>query len=99
MWQVLWKIPIGDGLPIYGFGMMLFLAFLCCTWLAARRAELEGVRKEVVQDLAIWLFIGGLLGARITYLLLEQPWAGLWNFIVQLSRIWDGGIDLYGLFL
>ena len=32
-----------NGLPIYGFGMMLFLAFLVCTWLAGRRAESEGV--------------------------------------------------------
>jgi phosphatidylglycerol:prolipoprotein diacylglycerol transferase len=96
MWQVLWRIPIGQGLPIYGFGMMLFLAFLLCTWLASRRAELEGISKEIVQDLAIWLFVGGLLGARISFLLLEQPYTGLWNFLVQLPQIWEGGIVLYG---
>ena len=33
MLQVLWRIPIKlnafpDGIPIYGFGMMLFLAFI-----------------------------------------------------------------------
>jgi hypothetical protein len=33
------------GLPIYGFGMMLFLAFLACNWVGGRRAEHEGVPK------------------------------------------------------
>ena len=96
MWQVLWRLPIGQGIPIYGFGLMLFLAFILCTWLAARRAELEGIRKETVQDIAIWLFLGGLLGARLTYLLVEQPFQGLGPLLVQLPRIWDGGIVLYG---
>jgi phosphatidylglycerol---prolipoprotein diacylglyceryl transferase len=54
------------GLPIYGFGMMLFLAFLACNWVGGRRAEREGVPKEVVQDLGIWLIVGGLIGARLT---------------------------------
>src|SRR5438128_12429088 len=41
MQQVLFRIPfpgLADGIPIYGFGAMLFLAFIAGTWLAARRA-------------------------------------------------------------
>jgi prolipoprotein diacylglyceryltransferase len=90
-----------DGVPIYGFGMMLFFAFLSCTWLAGRRGEREGISKETIQDLAIWVFVGGLLGARIAHLLDlgMKPWKdseALWDFISQLPRIWDGGIILYG---
>jgi phosphatidylglycerol:prolipoprotein diacylglycerol transferase len=84
------------GIPIYGFGMMLFLAFLVCTWLAGRRAEREGIAREHIQDLAIWVFIGGLIGARVTFLLHQKPnlsWAELFD---QIYRIWDGGIVLYG---
>ncbi len=101
MLQVLYRIPIHtqwfpDGIPIYGFGMMLFLAFVACTWLAGRRCEREGISKETIQDLAIWVFAGGLLGARITYLLNERPVPGLKDFLLRLPRIWDGGIILYG---
>ena len=76
MQQVLWRIPIKtglfpDGIPIYGFGMMLFVSFLVCTWLAGRRAEKEGIRKQVVQDLAGWLLLGGIIGARLTSVLFE----------------------------
>jgi prolipoprotein diacylglyceryltransferase len=102
MLQVLVRIPIRtswfpDGIPVYGFGMMLFLAFLLCTWLASRRAVKAGIAPEVIQDLAIWVFVGGLLGARITYLLSQgaRP-ATLTDFLVDLVKIWDGGIVLYG---
>jgi phosphatidylglycerol:prolipoprotein diacylglycerol transferase len=87
------------GLPIYGFGMMLFLAFLVCIWLAGRRAEREGIAREHIQDLAIWLFIGGLIGARITFLLSERPLPTVDQFMTRFYRIWDGGIVLYGAVL
>ncbi|HEY7310415.1 MAG TPA: prolipoprotein diacylglyceryl transferase family protein [Gemmataceae bacterium] len=84
-----------DGLPIYGFGMMLFLSFIICTWLAGRRAEREGVAREHIQDLTIWLFIGGLIGARLTYLKFEKNMS-FSEMFQEFYRIWDGGIVLYG---
>src|SRR5262245_51992106 len=104
MLQVIWRIPITqDGVPIYGFGVMLFLAFLGCTWLAGRHAEREGIRKETIQDLALWIFLGGLLGARVTYLINERgvpsSTAALWDFVKRLPLIWEGGIVLYGAVL
>jgi len=100
MQQVLFRIPLHtawtpDGIPVYGFGMMLFLAFLVCTWLGSRRAQKAGINPEVIQDLAIWLFVGGLLGARLAYILHENPTSVL-EVLYQLPRIWDGGIILYG---
>jgi phosphatidylglycerol:prolipoprotein diacylglycerol transferase len=97
VWFLADKLP--NGLPIYGFGMMLFLAFIVCTWLAGRRAESEGVAKEHIQDLAIWLFIFGLIGARLTFLLTESRNflnLSLWEKFTAFISIWDGGIVLYG---
>lgn len=101
MLQVIYRFPIlknwfPNGVPIYGFGLMLFCAFILCTWLAGKRGEREWIKKETIQDLAIWIFIGGLLGARITFLLQERPLPGFVEFITKLPRIWDGGIILYG---
>lgn len=98
MQQVFFRIPV-LGFPIFGFGAMLFVAFLACTWVAGRRARREGMAPELVQDLAIWLFVGGILGARILYLFQEAVPPGGWNvrdFFAQLPRIWDGGLILYG---
>ncbi len=87
------KMP--QGLPIYGFGMMLFLAFIICTWLAGRRAEREGVAREHIQDVTIWLFIGGLIGARLTFLRAEKHMS-VEEMLHEFYKIWDGGIVLYG---
>ena len=87
------------GLPIYGFGMMLFLAFVVCNYVAGRWADSEGVAKEVVQDLAIWLIVGGLIGARLTSVLTApdpNPPQTVGEFLYRFIRIWDGGIVLYG---
>jgi phosphatidylglycerol---prolipoprotein diacylglyceryl transferase len=103
--QVLFRIPYFD-IPIYGFGMMLFAAFIACTWVAGRRAEKEGVAPVHLQDLAIWLFAGGIIGARITFLLAEG--LSLWEMfrfwdgrlvLPPFFRIWDGGLILYGSFV
>jgi len=93
IWFAAGRMP--QGLPIYGFGMMLFLAFLVCTWLASRRAESEGIPGEQLQDVAVWLFIGGLIGARITFLRFEQN-KSFGEMVADFYKIWDGGIVLYG---
>ena len=110
MLQVVWRIPLytqwtPEGVPIYGFGVMLFLTFLATTWLASKRAPREGIHPDTVQDLAIWLFLGGLLGARLTSLFstghyppLLSP-AGMGQWLYKLISIWDGGIVLYGSLL
>jgi phosphatidylglycerol:prolipoprotein diacylglycerol transferase len=91
MQQVLFHIgPV----PIYGFGMMLFITFAACYWLVGRRAEKEGIAARHAQDLAIWLFVGGLIGARLVFVIVEEPrmlWPP-WNFF----KIWEGGLVFYG---
>lgn len=100
MQQVVFRIPIyiwsPDGIPIYGFGLMLFLAFLTCLWLGTRWGAKEGIPGEVIQDLALWLFLGGIIGARITYIIFHLKPKNVGEFFAMLPRIWDGGIILYG---
>jgi phosphatidylglycerol---prolipoprotein diacylglyceryl transferase len=101
MHQILYKIPLHfgwfpDGIPIYGFGMMLFLAFMACTWLASRRGARVGISSDTIADVAIWLFVGGILGARIVYLVTVEHVQDVSELVSRLYRIWDGGIVLYG---
>jgi phosphatidylglycerol:prolipoprotein diacylglycerol transferase len=90
-----------DHIPIYGFGVMLFLAFILCTWLAGRRAAKQGIPAERIQDLAIWLFVGGISGSRLTYFIVEDKEVTMSNFFTmetlkKFFSIWDGGLVLYG---
>ncbi|MBX9678135.1 MAG: prolipoprotein diacylglyceryl transferase [Gemmataceae bacterium] len=92
MQQVLFRVP-GLDLPIYGYGTMLFLAFVLCTWLAARLGKRDGIPREAFQDLSIWLFVFGILGARLTYYFQYRD--RFQNF-AQITAIWDGGLVFYG---
>ena len=72
---------------------MLFLAFVLCTWLAGRRAQMIGISRDLMLDLCLWMFIGGLIGARIVFM--WQEGLPLWEFY----KIWNGGIVFYGSLL
>jgi phosphatidylglycerol:prolipoprotein diacylglycerol transferase len=100
MRQVLFEIPLkwlgfDWNIPIHGYGFMLFLAFVGCTWLASRLAKRQGIPTETIQDLAIYLFVFGILGARLTHVLQfheAYSFAEFW----KVFAIWDGGLVFYG---
>jgi prolipoprotein diacylglyceryltransferase len=79
-----------------GYGFMLFVAFLACIFVSGRLAQRQGIAKEIVQDLAIWIFVGGIIGSRAAFLLLQGNVKNVWAFIVQFPRLWDGGVIFYG---
>lgn len=93
MRQVLFEVP-GIGLKIFGYGMMLFLSFLVSMNLAARLAKREKLDKETIYDVALWIFAGGLIGARLFYVC--QYWGTRVHHFSEIFRIWEGGIVLYG---
>src|SRR5262245_19600191 len=94
MQQVLFRLPIywfgEEVIPIYGYGFMLFLAFVLCTWLGCRLGARQGIPPPRMQLLAIWLFPGGIAGARVTFMI--QYNVPLWEFF----KIWEGGLVVYG---
>jgi len=97
MHQVLFRIPVpgwSDGIPVQGFGLMLLLAFLSASWLARRIALREHVSETMVQDIGLWLFLGGLAGARALFM--WEHTRSLSDFAVRFFRFNEGGIILYG---
>jgi phosphatidylglycerol---prolipoprotein diacylglyceryl transferase len=94
MRQVLFTLPVFGGIPIFGYGTMLFFAFLGSTQLAAWRARREKLDPELLYDLALWVFIGGLVGARLFYVI--QYWGDRIRTFGDIFKIWEGGIVLYG---
>jgi phosphatidylglycerol---prolipoprotein diacylglyceryl transferase len=58
---------VGSSVPIYGFGAMLFLGFTAGAWSCARRGMTVGYTPEMMWDIAIWLFIAGVIGCRVFY--------------------------------
>ena len=94
MHQILFEIPTPWGnIPIFGYGFMLFLSFAIGTWIAARRAKQEGVNPENLWDIAIYCFVGGVLGARILSLIIEPIPGDWWQ---QFLHFFELGPSLFG---
>jgi phosphatidylglycerol:prolipoprotein diacylglycerol transferase len=93
MRQILFEVP-GIGVKIFGYGLMLFFAFLGSMNLAAWRARREKLDPEIVFDLALYVFLGGLIGARGFYV--AQYWGDKVQSFWEIFEIWKGGIVLYG---
>lgn len=105
MQQVLFHLPVlnnffpQDGIPIYGYGAMLFITFILVTVWGAERAKPIGMPAVRFQDFTIWVFISGLIGARILYMIQYAklfPDHSLLGLLGAFFKIWEGGIIFYG---
>ena len=57
-------------------------------------AKLYNIKSDLILDLAFWLIIGGLAGARVYEIFLELPYY-LANPLAML-KIWQGGLAIHG---
>lgn len=102
------ELEIKDhAIPVYGYGTMLFVGFLFSATFAARRLRKEGADGEIAWDAAMWIFICGILGSRLFYIVQyhsrffgPDPLTGKprtpWDTFVALINLPDGGLVLYG---
>jgi phosphatidylglycerol---prolipoprotein diacylglyceryl transferase len=94
------------GLPIRGYGVMVLLGVVSGVWLAVCRAKKRGFDVELIFNLALWLFLGGIIGARLFYVV--EYWGtqffhlnenGGFDFIATLKAVLNiaqGGLVIYG---
>jgi phosphatidylglycerol---prolipoprotein diacylglyceryl transferase len=93
MKQVLFRIP-GLNLPVYGFGLMVVLGFYVALVVAVRRCRTEKLDPAVIYDLAVWMLVGGMIGARLFYVV--EYWGERVHTFAQVFKLWEGGIVFYG---
>jgi phosphatidylglycerol:prolipoprotein diacylglycerol transferase len=87
------------GIPVRGFGVMLMLATIAGVGLAAYRARQMGLDPEVIYSLAFCMFIAGILGARLFYIVqywndFRQP--TLSATLQSALNVTKGGLVVYG---
>ena len=88
-----------QGLPIRGFGTMMLAAAIGAMALAAWRAKRMGIDVDVIYSLAFVMFIAGIIGARLFYIVeywndFRAPTLG--GKIVELLNVAQGGLVFYG---
>ena len=70
--MICWVLPAlcePRGLPIRGYGVMMLLAVVAGTLLAAWRAKRVGVDPDLIFSLAFWMIVPGIIGARAFYVI------------------------------
>ncbi len=96
MRQVLFRFRLpGTGIevPIFGYGVFVFLGFLAACWLAARRARARGVSPERMLDLGISILLAGIVGGRLFWIAMFHDQV---RSLYDVVAIWEGGLVLYG---
>ena len=58
---------------LHTYGVLLALAFLAALGLASRQSRREGLPGERIADMAVFVIVGGLLGAKLLLVLVEWP--------------------------
>lgn len=82
--------------PIYWFGVLMALAFLAGMTHWTLLARKLGRDSTTAGDLALWLMVGGILGARIAYVLSNMDY--FLQAPREIIRIDQGGLVFYGGF-
>jgi phosphatidylglycerol---prolipoprotein diacylglyceryl transferase len=87
------------GLPIRGYGVMLLLAVASGVGLAAWRARRMGMDPELIYSLAFWMFLFGILGARLFFVI--EYWDDfqrdtLSATLLAIVNVTQGGLVVYG---
>lgn len=79
---------------VYSYGVMMLAGFLATLYVAYRLAESAGFKKEDAVDMTIFVFISGIIGARLVHVLLK-----LNHFLTHPDKILDfqgGGLAWHG---
>lgn len=87
------QIQIGS-FTFYPWGFLLGLAFLIGSWLVLREAAKRGINQKKIFWLIVFVFLGGLVGSRLAYVL-QFPDYYL-NHFSEVFQIWAGGLMFYG---
>ena len=85
---------------IYAYGLMLVVAFFVSTYLATLEGKKEHFDSEVIFNLLFLVFISGVIGSRVFYVLINLPFYlhNPWEIIMLQhgGMAWFGGL-IFGL--
>ncbi len=76
------------------YGLLIASAILIGVTLSQYLAQRQGINPDLLGDLAIWLVIGAIPGARLYYVLFE--WQEYAQRPEDIIAIWKGGIAIHG---
>ncbi|HEX6625444.1 MAG TPA: prolipoprotein diacylglyceryl transferase [Pyrinomonadaceae bacterium] len=84
--------------PVNTYGVLMAVAFLVALFVASRLAERDGLKRERVFDMGLWMLLAGLIGSKLLLLLAEAEYRADPSKLLSLDFLRSGGV-WYGGFL
>jgi phosphatidylglycerol:prolipoprotein diacylglycerol transferase len=83
--------------PINTYGVFLALAFLCAILITVKLGERDGLPREKIYDLSLWMLLASLIGSKLLMLFTEPEFrANPWE-LISLDFLRSGGVFYGGL--
>jgi phosphatidylglycerol---prolipoprotein diacylglyceryl transferase len=94
MYPILFRI---GNFPLNTYGVFLALAFLSAILITVRLAEREGLSREKIYDLSLWMLLASLLGSKLLMLFTEPEYREHPLQLLSLDFLRSGGVFYGGL--
>src|SRR5207244_4739850 len=92
MYPILFRI---HGFPVNTYGVFLALAFLGAIFVTVRLAARDGLPKEKIYDLCLWLLLSSLIGSKVLMFFTEPDYRQNPMLAFSLDFLRSGGV-FYG---
>ena len=76
-------------IQLTGYGLMMMAAFLMAGWAIQLELRWRGLNEEYAADIVIAAVIGGLIGAKLWYVVWSRDWESLFH---RGGFVWYGGL-------
>ena len=83
--------------PINTYGVFLALAFLCAILITVKLAARDGLPREKIYDLCLWMLLCSLIGSKILMLFTEPEYRANPLQFISLDFLQSGGVFYGGL--
>src|SRR5437588_3455306 len=94
MYPILFRI---GNFPINTYGVFLALAFLGAIFVTVKLAERDGLPKERIYDLCLWLLLSSLVGSKLLMFFTEPEYCEHPMQLISLEFLPSGGVFYGGL--
>ena len=86
-------IEIGS-FKIYSYGVFVAIGFLAAIHFAAREIQRKGLDRESFYDMAFWVVLAAILGARLFHVAVYREFYAASP--AEIFKLWNGGLVFYG---
>jgi len=83
--------------PINTYGVFLALAFLCAILITVKLAARDGLPREKIYDLCLWMLLCSLIGSKLLMLFTEPEYRDHPLQLISLDFLRSGGVFYGGL--